>query len=54
MLEITPTEACAVKRLHCATCGEKLPRVGLKKDSHVDGLTFGCGKCGTVNEVKSK
>lgn len=54
MLEITPTEASAVKRLQCATCGEKLPRVGLKKDSHVEGLTFRCGKCGTVNDVKSK
>ena len=54
MLEIIPTEASAVKRIACPQCGEKLPRVGLKRDSHIEGLTFRCGKCGTMNEVKSK
>jgi uncharacterized Zn finger protein len=54
MLEIIPTEASAVKRIACPQCGEKLPRVGLKRDSHIEGLTFRCGKCGTMLEVKSK
>lgn len=54
MLEIVPTDATAVRRIACATCHEKLPRVGLKKDSRIEGLTFRCGKCGTFNEVKTK
>ncbi len=54
MIEIIPTEDSAVKRIACPQCVEKLPRVGLKRDSHIEGLTFRCGKCGTMHEVKSK
>lgn len=54
MLEIIPTEASEVKRISCPKCGEKIPRVGLKRDSHIDGLTFRCGKCGMFYEIKTK
>jgi hypothetical protein len=53
MIEIVPAEPGEIKRIVC-TCGEKLPRVGLKKDSKIDGLTFRCGKCGAFQEVKTK
>lgn len=54
MIEIKPAEPGEVKRIICPTCGVKLPRVGLKKDSKVDGLTFRCGKCGAFHEVTTK
>jgi transcription initiation factor IIE alpha subunit len=51
MLEIKPAEACKVTRLRCYACRERLPRVGLKENSRIEGLTFTCAKCGKVNEV---
>jgi transcription initiation factor IIE alpha subunit len=54
MLKITPAEACRVTRLRCYACRERLPRVGLKENSHIEGLTFTCAKCGKVNEVDTK
>lgn len=54
MLKIIPTEACEVTRLTCHKCGEKVPRVGIKKDSHIEGLTFNCKRCGELCEVIAK
>lgn len=54
MLTVTKTEPTEVRRIPCSTCGEKLPKVGLTKDSRVSGLTFRCGKCGTFNKVKTE
>lgn len=54
MLEIIPTEASEVTRLTCPKCGEKVPRVGIKKGSHIEGLTFKCKRCGELCEVIAK
>ena len=54
MLEIIPTEASEVTRLTCPKCGDKVPRVGIKKDSTISGLTFKCHRCGQLCEVKAK
>lgn len=54
MLEIIPTTATQVTRITCPCCREKIPKVGLKKDSHIDGLTVFCHKCKSYYEVKTK
>ena len=54
MIEIIPVEPSEIRRIECPKCGRKLPQVGLKKDSKIDGLTFRCGKCGAFHEVKTK
>ena len=54
MIEIFPVEPSEVSRIVCPKCGTKLPQVGLKKDSKVDGLTFRCGKCGALQGVKTE
>lgn len=54
MLKITPTEASEVTRLKCPECEEKVPRVGIKKGSLVDGLTFKCKRCGKLWSVKTE
>lgn len=54
MIEITTVEPSEVRRIICPKCGRKLPQVGLKKDSRIEGLTFRCGKCGAYQEVKTK
>lgn len=53
MIEYTPAEPGEITRIICPCCGTKLPRVGLQKDSKVEGLTFTCGKCGTLHKVKT-
>lgn len=54
MLTIIPAEASEVTRLKCPECEEKLPRVGIKKDSQIEGLTFKCKRCGKLWGVKTK
>jgi predicted RNA-binding Zn-ribbon protein involved in translation (DUF1610 family) len=54
MLEIIPASVSEVTKLVCPHCGEKVSRVGLLKESRVEGLTFKCKKCGMLWEVKSK
>ena len=54
MLTIIPAEACEVTRLKCPECKEKLPLVGIKKDSQIDGLSFKCKRCGKLWETKTK
>lgn len=54
MLSITPTEKSDITRIECPCCKEKLPRVGLQKDSKIDGLTFKCRKCGKLFSVKTE
>ena len=54
MLIIIPAEACKVTRLKCPECKEKLPLVGIKKDSQIDGLSFTCKRCGRLWETKTK
>ncbi len=53
MLTITPTEEKPITRLVCPKCREKVPRIGLTKDSKIEGLTFKCKRCGTFWKVKS-
>lgn len=54
MLEIVPTTASQVTRIACPECKEKIPKIGLRKGSKIDGLTVYCHKCKTYYEVKTK
>lgn len=54
MLIIKPSPQCEVTRIPCPYCGERLPRVGLQKDSKVKGLTFKCRKCGKLWGVETE
>jgi transposase-like protein len=53
MFKIIPAEKSEVTHLVCPHCKDKVPRVGLKKDSVVDGLTWTCRRCGMLWEVKT-
>lgn len=54
MIIITPTETSAVTKIVCPHCKEKVARVGLLKESKVDGLTFRCKKCGNLWLLKTE
>ena len=54
MLYITPTVQSEITKIVCPNCNEKVPRVGLQKDSKVQGLTFRCKKCGRLWTVKTE
>ncbi len=54
MLNITKAKESEVTKLVCPHCHEKVPRVGIKKDSKIEGLTFKCRKCGFLWEVKTE
>jgi transposase-like protein len=54
MLKIIPAEASEVTRLKCPECKEKVPYVGIKKDSQVDGLSFTCKRCKKLWAVKTE
>lgn len=53
MLKIIPAEKSEVTHLVCPHCKDRVPRVGLKKDSAVDGLTWTCRRCGMLWGVKT-
>jgi hypothetical protein len=56
MIKITPIErshTSEITRIVCP-CGAKVRRVGLRKGSKVEGLTFCCDKCGKVFEVTTE
>ena len=53
MLIIKPAEKSEITRLVCPHCKERVARVGLKKDSTVDGLTWVCRRCGMLWEAKT-
>lgn len=54
MFIIFPAKVSDVTKIICPQCNEKVPRIGLKQDSKVDGLTFKCRRCGELWEVKSE
>jgi len=54
MLSITPTVKSEITHIVCPQCNEKVPRIGLQKDSKIDGLTFKCRKCGKLWTVKTE
>lgn len=54
MLSITPAEKTDITRIVCPACGEKVARVGLLKNSRVDGLTFKCRRCGKLWVIKTE
>lgn len=54
MLEIKPSSEKDVTKLACPECGEKIPRVGLEKNSEIKGLAFKCRKCGQFWSVTTK
>ncbi len=54
MLVITPTEKKDITHISCPHCGEKLPRIGLTKNSQVKGLTFRCRRCQKLWEIQTK
>ena len=54
MIQIKPAEASEITKLVCPHCGEKFPRVGLRKGSRIVGLTFRCRKCGSLWEVTTE
>ena len=54
MFTITPAKESEVTKLVCPHCHEKVPRIGIKKDSKLEGLTFKCRRCGLLWEVKTE
>lgn len=54
MLKTEKIEATKVSAIHCYSCGEKFPRLGLLPNSDVNGLTFRCKRCGELNLVTAK
>lgn len=54
MLCITQTTESEITKIVCPNCKEKVPRIGLQKDSKVKGLTFKCKKCNKLWTVKTE
>ena len=54
MFSITPARECEITKVICPQCGERLPKVGLLKSSHIEGMTFRCGKCKKLWAVSSE
>jgi transcription elongation factor Elf1 len=54
MLTITPIEKSEITKLICPKCNERVPRIGLLKDSTISGLTFTCKGCGGTFKVTTK
>lgn len=54
MYTITPTVESDITKIVCPYCKEKVPRIGLQKESKIQGLTFKCRKCGKLWEVKTE
>ena len=46
MYDISPAKESEITKIVCPDCHERLPRIGLLKDSNIKGLTFKCGRCG--------
>lgn len=53
MFEIAPAAEAEITKIVCPHCHERLPRVGLLKNSNVKGLTFKCGRCARLWEVRA-
>lgn len=53
MLTIDPIAPTEVTKVNCPACGERVPRVGLLKDSRVDGVTFKCKRCGRIWVIRA-
>ena len=51
MLKIVPTDVSDITKVVCPHCRERVPRIGIKKNSRIDGLTFRCRKCGKLWEI---
>lgn len=54
MFAIVPAKMQEVTKIACPECGEKIPRIGIAKDSTIKGLAFKCRKCGKFWEIKTK
>ncbi len=54
MFNIVEAEEKEVTKLVCPRCKEKLPRVGVEKDSKIKGLTFKCRRCGRLWKVDTE
>lgn len=54
MICIKPTDTAEITKLVCPHCNEKLPRIGLRKGSKIEGLTFRCRRCGLLWEVTTE
>lgn len=53
MLKVIPAKESEITRLVCPHCKERVPRVGIKKDSRCEGITFRCRRCGMLWEVEA-
>lgn len=53
MFDISPATEAEITKIVCPGCHERLPRVGLLKNSNVRGLTFKCGRCGKLWAVSA-
>ena len=54
MFTITPAKESEITKLVCPHCHERVQRIGIKKGSKVEGLTFKCRRCGLLWEVKTE
>ena len=51
MLKIIPAEGANITKIICPYCNERVRGVGIKKESHIVGLTFKCRRCSRLWEV---
>lgn len=59
MYRVEKTEVAKVTKIQCPDCKERVPMVGLLKDSVIEGLTFRCARCRqywkvSANSVKTE
>ena len=54
MLEIKEAERSEITKVACPDCHERVARIGIRKDSKIEGLTFKCRRCGKLWEVKTE
>lgn len=50
---IKPAGEVEITHLKCPLCRLKVPRVGIKKGSTIDGLFWSCRRCGNRWEVEA-
>ncbi len=54
MFNIIPAEETEITKIVCPDCKERVPKIGIKKDSTIKGLTFRCRRCGKLWEVQAE
>ena len=53
MMNIIPANESEITRVVCPHCKERVARIGIKKESCINGLTFRCRRCGMLWELQT-